>query len=160
MESKVKVIINGKDTIERIAADPDCRIRIKDALVDQVAKRALKAINAELAGVIHDAVVKSVSKITDPDEDNGLFDKRKSTYDWPVLSATVLKKIKEAVSAEVFRTVREAVEQSDIHKEYCKILKDTTDYLQKYDYDAVIKKEIRKKVRSVFSGVFDKEVKK
>lgn len=159
MESKVKVIINGKDTIERIAADPDCRIRIKDALVDQVAKRALKAINAELAGVIHDAADEVVQKMTNPEEDNGLFVRRKNTY-WPELSDDLIAKIKEAVRKEVFFTVREAIEQSDVFKEYHEVLKDRTDYLRKYDYDAAIKKEISKKIKIVFSGVFDKEVEK
>lgn len=159
MESKVKVIINGKDAIERIAADPDCQIRIKDALVDQVAKRALKAINAELAGVIQDAADEVVSKMTNPEEDNGLFVRRKNTH-WPELSDDLLAKIKKAVRSEVFHTVREAIEQSDILKEYREVLKDKTDYLRKYDYDAIIKREIRKKVRLVFLGVFDKEVEK
>lgn len=159
MESKVKVIINGKDAIERIAADPDCRIRIKDALVDQVAKRALKAIDAELAGVIHDAADEVVQKMTNPEEDNGLFVRRENTY-WPSLSDDLIAKIKKAVRQEVFTTVYEAIEQSDIHKEYREVLQDKTDYLQKYDYDAAIKKEISKKIKIAFSGVFDKEVEK
>lgn len=159
MESKVKVIINGKDTIERIAADPDCRIRIKDALVDQVAKRALKAINAELSGVIHDAADEVVNKMTNPEEDNGLFVRRENTY-WPELSDDLIAKIKKAVRDEVFHTVYEAIEQSDILKEYHEVLKDKTDYLRKYDYDAAIKEEISKKIKIAFSGVFNKEMEK
>lgn len=43
----VKIMLNKDEEIRRLAADPDVEIRIKDAIIDGVGKRAAKAIDTE-----------------------------------------------------------------------------------------------------------------
>lgn len=42
---KITILLQDKQTIEKLAADPDVQIRIKDAILDGLAKRYVKTSN-------------------------------------------------------------------------------------------------------------------
>ena len=65
---KVKVQINDKKAVEELLANnPDIEIKIKDAIIDEVAKRATKAINNALHSTVECAARREVEKFCSAD---------------------------------------------------------------------------------------------
>jgi len=57
----VKMMLNNDEEIKRLAQDPEVQIRIKEAIVDAIAKRAVKALeNAEIREAINETVEKTL----------------------------------------------------------------------------------------------------
>lgn len=48
---KITILLQDKQTIEKLAADPDVQIRIKDAVLDGIAKRGMK-LSGITSGII------------------------------------------------------------------------------------------------------------
>ena len=45
MNNKLTIVLNDKDTLMELAKDPEMQIRVKDAVIDAIGKRALKIAN-------------------------------------------------------------------------------------------------------------------
>lgn len=57
---KITIVLQDKQTIEQLAADPDIRIRIKDSVIDGVARRYLKISN--IAAAVAEEIRKELFK--------------------------------------------------------------------------------------------------
>ena len=45
MNNKLTIVLNDKDTLMELAKDPEVQIKIKDAILDKIGRRALKIAN-------------------------------------------------------------------------------------------------------------------
>ena len=54
--STVKIMLNDAEEIRKLAEDPDVQVKIKEAIIDAIGKRAVKTLNNELGGHVDDVV--------------------------------------------------------------------------------------------------------
>lgn len=54
----IKIMLNKDEEIKRLASDPEVEIKIKAAIVDEIAKRAATKLAPTIDGIIEDVVVK------------------------------------------------------------------------------------------------------
>ena len=99
---KVKVQINDKQSVEELLANnPDIEVKIKNAIVDEVAKRSAKAINEILHGTVEHAVGEAVARFCSEKNNQEIF----CTGCWG--NITLTNKAKEAVQQHVDRVLME-----------------------------------------------------
>ena len=75
----IKIMLNKDEEITRLAQDPEVQIRIKNAIVDEVARRTVKAVGAELEPFIDNKVKELL--FSNP---KAVFDKDKGFGRWHV----------------------------------------------------------------------------
>lgn len=52
----VKLMLNDAKEIRKLAEDPDVQVKIKEAIIDAIGKRAAKTLNGELGDHVDDAI--------------------------------------------------------------------------------------------------------
>ena len=108
MNNKLSLILNDPELIAEIAKDPEVQIRIKDAIIDGIGKRAVKLLNAnaEIASVTS-SIGQAISKQIKEQITNG--------ESWRPTLKTEYKKIIEETLKDYVKTAA-----LEISKEYYK----------------------------------------
>lgn len=135
----IKLMLNKDEEIKKLAKDPEVQIRIKASIVDEIARRAVKAVQAEAGETIDRTVRKAV---TDP-----------KTY-----LTRLPKDIRVEIENQAKRSVAKAIidETSDImEKEFYSILrrriKSCLATIDKMDLKLILEDSVKSMLKSKFS---------
>ena len=137
----VKIMLNKDEEIKRLAQDPEVQIRIKNAIVDEVARRAAKAVGAELEPFI-DGKVREL-----------LFSNPKADFDRK-LRPDVKKELEKYVSESMFPKIRSvADEMSDkFDKEMSDMLETYKKLFATYDVEKMVSSAAERFIKDRLSG--------
>lgn len=144
--ASIKIMLNDKAEIERLAADPDVKIKIKKAIVDEVLKRTVKALNDEIL----DAISREVRSIVDPQTANELFDKSA----WrcgPTLAAGVREAIRNHVKLDTRRIMAEELAGIDPRPAIVEALQRQLDRIKGIDVEKTVREAASEYVQTMMA---------
>ena len=141
---KISILLQDKEVIAELAKDPEVQIRIKDAIIDGIGKRAVKLMNAnaEILGItkrVGDSIAKEIETIM---FDNDRYNKR--------LKEVYTDRIKCLVDGEFDKMIRQQIKERllDVSKE---IDSETLMWrlsikqkIEKADFETIVREEIDK----------------
>lgn len=144
---KISILLQDKHTIEELAKDPEVQIRIKDAIVEGIGRRAAKLINSSYA--IKEAVSQSSDAIKDSIEKELLTKDgwRKTLKDnyADIIRKQVDLEVRHIVSDEVASHLKTI--QDDIAKRIEAYKQRVTSLLDGYDLEKVITEQATLEIR-------------
>lgn len=152
--TNVKIMINDREGVEKIAADPDVQIRIKDALVDGIAKRTVKAIQGEIEKEISNEIYKALHP--KKGEKGGLFG-TPDIYGRAQLSKDAINEIHSAVKFAVTKEIENVISECDIKKEYEALIARKIKEVNEYNFEHAVNAYIHKKVESTILKLLGSE---
>lgn len=144
------VELDDRDEIRRIAESPDVEVRIRDAVVDAVAK----SVSREFESTVREAVRNEVEAMSRPPVDNGVF--AASTPDdiiGPKLSKTIRDEIVRYLKLYVNETIHDAVEELDVSGAIMDAVKNKVESIRNYDIESAVRSEARNLCRSLLEIV-------
>jgi hypothetical protein len=146
MNNKIILALQDKETILEVAKDPEVQIKIKDAIIDGVAKRVAK-------GAFDNDC--NVSKQLREDVLKAMFEK---TF----LRSSFTKDYKEifdaAVSELIEKSVQENIQgiQDKINKHINMFQTHAEEFLANYDFEHRVNEQIEKKLGEVVKKLVEK----
>ena len=146
----IKMMLNDKSSIEELAKDPEIQIRIKDAIVDEIGKRAAKAAQAALDSTIERAVELAMVRFLKGKPNDVV--KRCDLWDHIVLSDKMMKAIQDAVDAKLTMAAFDYAEKFPESEELKKAIQRQVDYAKKVDVEKMIRESVDKIVKDRFGG--------
>lgn len=146
----IKMMLNDKSSIEELAKDPEIQIRIKDAIVDEIGKRAAKAAQAALNSTVERAVELAMVRFL-KGKPNDIV-KRCDLWDRIVLSDKMMKAIQDAVDAKLTRAAFDYAEKFPENEELKKAIQRQVDYANTVDVEKMIRESVDKIVKERFGG--------
>lgn len=127
----IKMMLNKDEEIKRLAQDPEVQIRIKDAIVDAIAKRAVKAIDCI---EVREAINKTLKET--------LLDDKPSL--WPPLREDIAKRVattaKDALDERLLGILRDTLPEYET--QFRKILDEHLKGVEKLDFAAMAQKAV------------------
>ncbi|MCQ2300584.1 MAG: hypothetical protein MJZ81_10730 [Bacteroidales bacterium] len=150
-KTQLKIMLNDSAAIAEIAKDPEVVIKIKKAIVDEVAKRTAKAIEGEIAL----AVKKEIDSFTHPDTENEVFKSGYGYWSSPVLSDEMRKHVEAIVASKVRNEIDEIVERFDVNAKYAEVFNKRKQEIEEYDFDKAVQKFISKKLAASFKKIME-----
>lgn len=142
-ENKIVLVLNDKETIQELALDKDVRIRIKDAIVDNIGRRTIKLIN------IDDELKSAIRRQIHDDIFTGTYTNSLKDEVKKAIRETVSKQISCIVDEEI-RKALEGVSKK-INEEIGFFKERAAAHLEMYDFNKSIKEAIDKEVKKRFS---------
>lgn len=146
----IKMMLNDKSSIEELAKDPEIQIRIKDAIVDEIGKRAAKAAQAALGSTVERAVELAMVRFLKGKPNDVV--KRCDLWDHIVLSDKMMKAIQDAVDAKLTMAAFDYAEKFPENEELKKAIQKQVDYAKKVDVEKMIRESVDKIVKDRFGG--------
>lgn len=146
----IKMMLNDKSSIEELAKDPEIQIRIKDAIVDEIGKRAAKAAQAALGSTVERAVELAMVRFLKGKPNDVV--KRCDLWDRIVLSDKMMKAIQDAVDAKLTMAAFDYAEKFPENEELKKAIQKQVDYAKKVDVEKMIRESVDKIVKDRFGG--------
>lgn len=146
----IKMMLNDKSSIEELAKDPEIQIRIKDAIVDEIGKRAAKAAQAALNSTVERAVELAMTRFLKGKPNDVV--KRCDLWDNIVLSDKVMAAIQNAVDAKLTRAAFDYAEKFPENEELKKAIQRQVDYAKEVDVEKMIRESVDKIVKDRFGG--------
>lgn len=148
MNTKVKIMLNDKESITELANDPDVQIKIKNAIVDTIVKRTVKVLNDDIMNQVRMAINKVIEDIkTQKDKTlSDIFEKG----DWrgPSLTSTyrdyIRAEARNAMRCEVHEMIKEL--EVEMGKFYSETYERRKKEIEGYDFDKAVKEYIAKRV--------------
>lgn len=144
---KIKVRIDDKITLERLLEkQPDLEVKIKDALVDEVGKRAAKAVGGVLEKTIECAVESAILNFIQ--NENPCFTiggsyYRKTICLKPSFRQEIQKEIDNVLLEEVRGMIANIPEMCDLRK----ILEEKIEYIKSIDVKNILIDEAARSIR-------------
>lgn len=146
----IKMMLNDKSSIEELAKDPEIQIRIKNAIVDEIGKRAAKAAQAALDGTVERAVELAMVRFLKGKPNDVV--KRCDLWDHVVLSDKMMKAIQDAVDTKLTMAAFDYAEKFPENEELRKAIQRQVDYAKKVDVEKMIRESVDKIVKERFEG--------
>lgn len=144
--ASIKIMLNDKEEIERLAADPDVKIKIKKAIVDEVLKRTAKAVNDEILG----AIDQEVKSFVLPEHDNGVFD-NSSWRCGPSLASAAREDIRAKIKTDVRRIITEELAAADPRQKIVEAMQRQLDRIEAIDIEKAVREAADRYVRAAMS---------
>lgn len=136
----VKLMLNKDEEIKRLAQDPEVQIKIKEAIVDAIAKRAVKAVDCL---EVRDAIDRTLKKT--------LLDDKPSL--WPPLKESVAERVattaKNALDERLHEILVEALPGYEV--KFRQILDEHLKEIEKLDFAAMAQRAVDRFVAAKFS---------
>ena len=148
----IKMMLNDKSAIEELAKDPEIQMRIKDAIVDDIAKRAAKAAEAALNKTISAAVEEAMHRFMTTYMGSADVIKSVSAYGSITLSDKLKKKIQDQVDTALTYAAFDYAEKFPENDELKKALQRQVDHANKADVDKMIRESVDRIVADKFGG--------
>lgn len=142
-QNKLVLVLNDKETIQELALDKDVRIRIKDAIVDNIGRRTIKLIN------IDDDVKAAIRRQIHNDIFTGTYTNSLKDEIKDAIRKTVNEQMRSVVN-EAIRKAQEEVSK-EINEEIGFFKERAVAHLEMYDFNKPIKEAIDKEVKKRFS---------
>lgn len=136
---KITILLQNKQTIEKLAADPDVQIRIKDAVLDGIAKRGMK-LSGITSNIISAAQKEIRNEFFGDTWGNILKDEYKT-----VIREQVKASLNHLVNEELAKCSKEISES--IRSWKAEVLKKLKEYDIEKDIREVAEEVIRKKFK-------------
>jgi len=137
----IKIMLNKDEEITKLAQDPEVQIRIKNAIVDEVARRTVKAVGAELEPFICDKVREL------------LFSNPKAVFD-RTLRPEVKAEMETYISASITSKIRDVADgMSDkFDKEMSDMLELYKKSFAKFDVEKLVSSAAERFIKDRLSG--------
>ena len=151
MATTIKIMLNDQQSIEELAKDPEIQVKIKAAIVDEVAKRAAKAAQAVLEKTIESAVDLELDRFNFPSARNpNNWFTRDSAWHRPTLKPDVREKIRDHVRAVLTEQMDELVNASPEMAELKRELAEQVVNVRAMNVKEMLKAEIGRVVSKKF----------
>lgn len=136
----IKMMLNKDEEIKRLAQDPEVQIRIKEAIVDAIAKRAVKALDS---GEIREAINETVKTTL-----------LKDNPSWqPPLKENIAKRIetaaKDALDDRLHEILVDALPGYEV--KFRQILDERLKEIEKLDFAVMAQRAVNRYVTAKFS---------
>lgn len=151
MATTVKIMLNDRESILELAKDPEVQAKIKAALVDEVAKRAAKAVQAALEKSIETAVSNAMYDFLRATPPNDVV-KRVDLCGNVQLSDKLKKKIRDTVNDHLTLAAFDYVEKFPENEQLREALQHQVEYAKTLDVKKMLYQAVEKLARDKFGG--------
>ena len=122
--STVKIMLNDAEEIRKLAEDPDVQVKIKEAIIDAIGKRAAKTLNDEVRNHVDDIVRSFVYP--------GLGYRMSEQ-----VRKDIEKQVKDAVHLQIFETLSDMLE-TEFLSQLRKSISARIDEVKNYDIEKIL----------------------
>ena len=136
----IKMMLNKDEEINRLAQDPEVQIKIKNAIVDAIAKRAVKTIDCT---EVHEAINKTIKET--------LLDDKPSL--WPPLKESIVERVKNAAINALDLRLHEILADTlpGYQARFRQVLNEHLKEIEKLDFAAMAKEAVNRFIAARFS---------
>lgn len=124
----IKIMLNKDEEITRLAQDPEVQIKIKNAIVDAVAARTVKAIR----NILEDQITRAASGAVFNNPDS--YSRKLK----PEVEKQIKKVVDDEISVKIFETARDAFDEFDTRMK--QMLKDYEHDFSTYNVEEMLQK--------------------
>jgi hypothetical protein len=150
-DNKLTILLNDRELLSEILKDKDVRIRVKDALIDGIGRRALKIMNIDddFRGGIKKMVRETVFMSS---AWRSQFSNEFKNIISPMIQSGLEQYVKETLQTHIDNIVSSELE--DIYKEVKKYNQGITrQIIETYDIEKMIKQEIQNTVTKIIHRI-------